>query len=143
MSVSKRLSSYYLFWSPFFHRLVVLPSVCKLFTFSLSSRETLSFGQFLKMWSRITVGQFQQTRHTVFLGEGKSSLFKWRVTSLPKVRQLLNSKKIFTTELLKNLLQKHWANFNETSHKHHRVLWIQMKDQVIFKQGDIHVIKKY
>ena len=84
----------------------VCPSVCKLFTFSSSSREPL--GQSLV--------QFNQTWHNASLGEWKSNLVSRRAPPFSKGILLQNSKN--TSTILKNLLlYNSWANFNLSWHK--------------------------
>ena len=57
---------------------------------------------------------FNQTGHKAFLGEGNSSLIKWRAQPFSKGRLLGNNKN--TLMKFKNLLNNHWANYNQTCH---------------------------
>ena len=56
-----------------------------------------------------------KTWHKASLGNGDSSLFKWRATPFSKGNKLRNSENILTK--FKNLLHNHWANLNQTWHK--------------------------
>ena len=59
---------------------------------------------------------FNQTWQKASLGEGDSSLFKWRTCPFPRGDNYTNSEN--TLMKFKNiLLQNHWANFNQTWHK--------------------------
>ena len=57
---------------------------------------------------------FNQTGHKAFFGEGDSSLIKWRAQPFSKGRLLGNNKN--TLMKFKNLLNNHWANYNQTCH---------------------------
>ena len=77
-------------------------SLSKLFTFS---------SYFPNNWSN-----FNQTWHKKSLGEGDSSLFKWRAWPFSKGGLLWN-REITLTNFKNLLLKNHWANFNQIWHK--------------------------
>ena len=81
---------------------------------------------------------FNQTWHSAALGEGNSSLFKWRAPPFSQWRWLRNSENTLTK--LKNLLQNHWVYLNQTWHNAFSCEIFQIKDQPYF-QGKL--IKKY
>ena len=70
---------------------------------------------------------FNQTWHKASLEEGDSYLFKKRGPPFYKGRQLKNSEN--TLARLKNLLQNHWANFNQNWHN----TLLGKGDSILFK----------
>ena len=86
--------------------LYVCPSVC------LSVRPSVNFSHFhLLLQNHWT--NFNQTWPKASLGEGDSSLFKWRARPFPSGDNYEIAKNTLT-KLESLLLQNHWANFNQT-----------------------------
>ena len=91
---------------------------------SVSVRPSVNFSYF-RLLLKNHYANFNQTWHKASLGEGDSSLFKWRAPPFSKGRNSEN-----TLTKLKNLLLNHWANFNQTWHKASLGEW----DSILFKE---------
>ena len=79
---------------------------------------------------------FKQSWHETSLGEGNSSLFKWRAKTL-KGRLLRNSEKTLSKIKKTLLLQNPWADFNQTCHKAY-----MSEDTQGFTNQDHSILKK-
>mgnify|MGYP003688899091 CR=1 FL=1 len=87
---------------------------------------------------------FNQTWHNASFGYEDSSLLKWRASRFSHGRLLRNSKN--TLLKFKNLLQNHWANFNQTWHnaflgEGDSSLFSSNEGTHIFPRGDNEVAK--